>query len=179
MHGYSGSGKTWLSQQFMLRLPAIRVRSDTERKRMHGLPETERSGSAVGQGLYEPGARAGIYERLAELAASILGSGHTVIVDASFLDRAGRDRFHKLAARAGTRFVIVSTSAAREELHRRLECRERSGGDPSEADVAVLRYQRDHADALEVDERDYVIEVATDEPVDVDSLMHQVIARGA
>lgn len=173
MHGFSGSGKTWLSQQLMLRLPAIRVRSDIERKRMHGLQETERSGSAVGQGLYAPDARTGIYERLAGLAETILRAGHNVIVDASFLDRAERDRFRDLAGRAGREFVIVSTSAAREELHRRMERRHRVGGDPSEADVGVLRYQFDHADALDVDERDCAIEVATDRSVDIDRLIRE------
>ncbi len=170
MHGFSGSGKTWLSQQLMRRLPAIRVRSDIERKRMHGLEETERSGSGVGQGLYEPDARTGTYDRLAGLAETILGAGHSAIVDASFLERAERERFRELARRAGNEFIILTTSAARDELQRRLGRRDRAGGDPSEADVAVLRYQFEHADALAGDERGCVIEVATDKPVDIDRL---------
>ena len=63
--------------------------------------------------------------------------------------------------------MIVSASAATEELQRRLE---RRGGDASEADVAVLRFQLEHADALDEDERDNVIEIVTDEPVDLDSI---------
>lgn len=175
MHGFSGSGKTWLSQQLMLRLSAIRVRSDIERKRMHGLQETERSGSAVGQGLYEQAASAGLYERLAGVAETILGTGHNVIVDAAFLDRAQRDRFRELAERVGSEFVIISTSAARNELHRRVETRRRAGGDPSEADTAVLGHQFDHADALDADERDCVIEVATDRPVDFDKVCKSIV----
>ena len=127
MHGFSGSGKTWLSQQLMLRLSAIRVRSDIERKRMHGLQESERSGSAVGQGLYGPDTSAGLYEKLAGFAESILNTGHNVIVDGAFLDRAERDRFRDLAARVGSEFVMISTSAARDELHRRVETRQGIG----------------------------------------------------
>ncbi|MDJ0751444.1 MAG: AAA family ATPase [Woeseiaceae bacterium] len=175
MHGFSGSGKTWLSQQLMLRLSAIRVRSDIERKRMHGLREAERSGSAVGQGLYGPATSAGLYERLAGFAESILGTGHNVIVDAAFLDRGERDRFRELAERVGSEFVIISTSAARDELHRRVETRQRIGGDPSEADAAVLGHQFDHADALDADERDSVIEVATDRPVDFDKVCKLIV----
>jgi aminoglycoside phosphotransferase family enzyme/gluconate kinase len=171
MHGFSGSGKTWMSQQLMLQLPAIRVRSDVERKRMHGLAETENSGSAVAEGLYASDVRAGIYEQLAGLARIILEAGHNVIVDASFLDRAERRRFRDLAVKVDSNFSIVSVSAAREELHRRLERRQRDRADPSEADVAVLRYQLEHEDALGADERDYVIDVATDEPVDIDGLV--------
>ena len=177
MHGFSGSGKTWLSQQLMLRIPAIRVRSDIERKRMHGLQETEGSGSEVGQGLYAPDARAGIYDSLAGLAETILAAGHNVIVDASFLDHTERNRFRDLAGRADSDFVIVSTSARRAELDRRLHRRERLGGSSSEADVEVLRYQLERADALEADERDRVIEVATDGPVDIDVLIRESFSK--
>ncbi len=173
MHGYSGSGKTWLSRQLMLRLPAIRLRSDIERKRLHGMGEGEGSGSAVGQGLYAAGERAGVYERLADLALGMLGAGHTVIADASFLDRAERDRFRGVAERAGAAFTIVSTRAARAELQRRLEQRKGDADEPSEADADVLRYQLEQADALDEEERACVVEVATDEPVDVDRLVEE------
>lgn len=172
MHGLSGSGKTWLSRPLMLRLPAIRVRSDIERKRMHGLQETERSDSAPGEGLYGPDVSKGVYDRLEECAETILAAGHNVIVDASFLDRAERDRFRELAARAGTGCVIVNTSAAHEEMHRRVDDRHRQGGDPSEANVDVLQYQLDKAYALDADER--VIEVATDRPVNIDRLVRRL-----
>jgi aminoglycoside phosphotransferase family enzyme/predicted kinase len=177
MHGFSGSGKTWLSRQLMLHLPAIRVRSDIERKRIHGLQETGRSDSEVAQGLYAPDARTGIYERLAGLAEAVLDAGHNVIVDASFLERAERDRFRDLAGRAGREFVIVSTNAAREELQRRIEHREQIGRDPSEADLAVLGYQFEHADPLDADERERAIEVATDRPVDIDRLIRERFSR--
>jgi aminoglycoside phosphotransferase family enzyme/predicted kinase len=140
-------------------------------QRLHGLGETEGSSSAVAEGLYAPNARTGIYERLADVAETILEAGHNVIVDASFLDRAERNRFRDLAGKVGSDFSIVSVSAAREELHRRLERRQRDSTDPSEADVAVLGYQLEHEDALDADERDYVIDVATDEPVDIDRLV--------
>ena len=37
MHGLSGSGKTTVSQQVVERFGAVRVRSDVERKRLHGM----------------------------------------------------------------------------------------------------------------------------------------------
>ncbi len=174
MHGFSGSGKTWLSRQLMLRLPAIRVRSDIERKRMHGLQEAERTGAAPGEGLYGADVSAGVYERLAGLAETILSARHNAIVDASFLNRAERDRFRNLARQTGSEFTIVSARAAHDELQRRIEDRQRSGADPSDADVAVLRYEFDHADALGDDERERVVEVATDRPVDIDRLCESI-----
>ena len=47
MHGFSGSGKTTLSETLMSRLPAIRVRSDIERKREHGEIKRELRPQAV------------------------------------------------------------------------------------------------------------------------------------
>ena len=81
MHGLSGSGKTCLSRQLMRRLPAIRVRSDIERKRMHGLGETDQTGSAVGGGLYSPGEDARVYERLAALAELVLQANDVDVAD--------------------------------------------------------------------------------------------------
>ncbi len=37
MHGASGSGKSWLSEQLVGLLPAVRIRSDVERKRLAGI----------------------------------------------------------------------------------------------------------------------------------------------
>ncbi len=43
MHGFSGSGKTWRSAQLVADLPALRVRSDLERKRLSGLAAGQKS----------------------------------------------------------------------------------------------------------------------------------------
>ena len=176
MHGFSGSGKTWLSRRLMPQLPAIRLRSDIERKRMHGLQETDDSASGVAQGLYSANERAAVYERLADLARCVLGAGHNVIVDASFLERDARARFRELAAETGASFLIVSVMASSDELQRRLAIRQRAGSDASEANLAVLRHQLEHADALDADERDCVVEVATDEAVDIDGLCRQCLS---
>ena len=52
MHGLSGSGKTTLSDRLLPLIPALRVRSDVERKRLFGLAEAQSSESGVGTGIY-------------------------------------------------------------------------------------------------------------------------------
>ena len=42
-HGLSGSGKTSVTDELVGRLPALRARSDVERKRLHGLEATART----------------------------------------------------------------------------------------------------------------------------------------
>jgi aminoglycoside phosphotransferase family enzyme len=56
MSGVSGSGKSWLSERIMAELPAIRLRSDIERKRLFGLSRDESSGSGIAGGIYSAGA---------------------------------------------------------------------------------------------------------------------------
>src|SRR5690606_8580691 len=52
MHGLSGSGKTSISSRLLEHLPAVRVRSDIERKRLLGLDRGARTESPVGGGAY-------------------------------------------------------------------------------------------------------------------------------
>lgn len=98
MWGLSGSGKSWLSTRLADRLPAIRVRSDVERKRLFA--SRRRHGpDAFGEGLYSADASDATYERLLDLAGTVLETGFTAIVDASFLDARRRVAFRRLAER--------------------------------------------------------------------------------
>ena len=100
MHGLSGSGKSWLAQQLLERLGALRIRSDVERKRLFGLPALARSDSAVGDGIYDTAATGATYDRLVELASQILAAGYPVVVDAANLRIWQRDAFRKQIGRA-------------------------------------------------------------------------------
>ena len=174
MHGFSGSGKTSLSQELISRLPAIRVRSDIERKREYGLEETERSGARVGKGIYDPQARTNIYETLANAAEVSLRLGQNVIVDAAFLSLADRQHFHALAKRLNADFLIVDTCAEPDELRRRVRLRQRDAGDASEADANVLQYQFENTEPLGPEELEWTITVATDTGIDANTVVEQI-----
>jgi aminoglycoside phosphotransferase family enzyme len=51
MHGFSASGKTYTSGKLITAMPAIRVRSDLERKRLHAIPRRQHSSSGIETGL--------------------------------------------------------------------------------------------------------------------------------
>jgi len=174
MHGFSGSGKTTLSQQLISRLPAIRIRSDLERKREYGLDEAEGSGAGIGTGIYDPRARAGIYEKIAAEAETSLRLGQHVIADASFLKRKDRQHFQALAKRLDADFVFADTYAEPDELLRRVQLRQRDESDASEADTKVLRYQFENAEPLDAEELEWTITVATDAEIDVDAVVRQI-----
>ncbi len=144
MHGLSGSGKSTVAALLLECLDAIRLRSDVERKRLHGLAALAASGSAPGGGIYGQAQTRGTYERLLALAQDALAEGYPVIVDATFLKRAQREPFRALAASAGVPFAIVACEAPEAVLRRRLEIRARVRDDASEGDASVLAQQVEH-----------------------------------
>ncbi len=164
-HGLSGSGKTTITDELVGRLRALRVRSDLERKRLHGLAAGARTGSGVGQGLYVAGATRLTYERLAQIADWTLRHGFNAIVDATFLRRAERWEFRQVAAFNGARFAILDCAAPAEELRRRIAARDSAGRDASEATLAVLEQQLEAHEPLDHAERRASIHVDTGRPI--------------
>jgi aminoglycoside phosphotransferase family enzyme/predicted kinase len=161
MHGFSGSGKSHAAARLVARAGAVRVRSDVERKRLHGLAWDAASGAALDTGLYSREATARTYAHLASLAAGIADAGWPAVVDAAFLRRDERDAFARLVAARGIPFVIVSCVADEGTLRARIEARRAAGSDPSEATLAVLERQLATHEPLADDERLHVVAVDT------------------
>ena len=157
MHGLSGSGKTTISQDILEALGAVRLRSDLERKRLHGIAPLARSHSSPGAGIYGRMATQETYGRLARLARETLGAGHRTIVDATFLYRAQREAFHALARAMHVPFAIVACMAPEATLRERLAGRSQTGLDASEADDAVLDLQLARREDLSAEEMRSVV----------------------
>jgi len=174
-HGLSGTGKTTLTQALVEQLGAIRVRSDVERKRLHGLAANARSGSTLNEGLYTAEAGAHTYDRLAELARAITSAGHRVILDATFLRRAQRDRMHALAEELRVPFLILAFTASEPTLRERVVVREQTGVDASEAGLAVLEHQLASADPLTAGEQAQALVINTDKPPSAAELSERVL----
>ena len=110
------------------------------------------SGSAVNAGLYTPEAHCRTYDYLHDWAGRWLRADWSVVVDASFLQRAERDRFHQLARDCGAVFGILAPQATPAQLRQRIEARSALGQDASEATLAVLAQQLNELEPLTVDE---------------------------
>jgi hypothetical protein len=151
-HGVSGAGKTTVTQALLERLGAVRVRSDVERKRLHGLAAADRSDSAPGGGLYGEAATRATYAELARLAGGILADGYGAIVDAACLARWQRDLLRGAAAQAGAPHLLVECAADPEELRARVRRRGQAGTDASEATPEVLERQLRSVEPLAADE---------------------------
>lgn len=173
-HGLSGSGKSTVSGELLQRLPAVRVRSDIERKRLAGLNAVSDSASPPMGGIYTADFSRKTYEHLLSLTRSVLQAEYAVIVDATFLKRSQRKQFKALALKLGAPFIILDFQVPKRELKKRLEARERLGSDPSEANVAVLNEQLRSAENLTDGERRCSV-VVTTKSGDMRDLVKQIL----
>jgi aminoglycoside phosphotransferase family enzyme/predicted kinase len=176
-HGLSGSGKTHVTEELVWRLPALRIRSDLERKRLHGVAELARTSSAVGRGLYDPKEHERTYATLGSIADLLLRRGESAIVDATFLRRADRRAFREIAAANGARFRILDCTASVGALERRIVARGASGRDASEATLAVLEAQLRERDPLDRAERRAAIAVDTERAIPYARIAARLQAR--
>lgn len=140
-HGLSGSGKTTATQSLAEQIGAVRLRSDLERKRMHGIAPLGTSGSAPGAGIYTADASAATYRRLGSLARGVVAAGFPVVVDATFLRRSEREAFRSIAESCRAPFLLLDFRVPLDTLRERVKARHVRADDASEADLAVLERQ--------------------------------------
>lgn len=136
--GLSGTGKTsaarWIAP-FIGNAPgALHLRTDIERKVMHGVAPTYRLPPSA----YSSETSGEVYRRLYKKAEIVLGSGHSVVADAVFPDSPSRSLLSDAAQRAGTSFHGFWLEAPGEKICGRISARI---GDASDANIEVLARQ--------------------------------------
>ncbi len=139
--GVSGSGKSRAAGALLASHPAVRVRSDVERKRLAGLAAEARSDSALQGGIYTAALTERTYARLLEACGTILEAGFMAVADATFLRQTQRAPFAELAAARGLPFVILAPQGDAALFRQRVAERAARGTDPSEAGPEVLEMQ--------------------------------------
>ncbi len=136
--GFSGSGKSVLARSLAPdfgALPgAVILNSDQERKA--GLPQNARLAPED----YHTDRRNAVYLAMFGRAEAILAAGHSVILDATFIDPGLRAMAGKVADQSGVPFEGFWLDAPRSVLFARLAART---CDASDANVAVLKMQLD------------------------------------
>jgi aminoglycoside phosphotransferase family enzyme/predicted kinase len=140
--GVSGTGKSTLARALAPGLGAapgaVTLRSDVIRKKLFGAAPTERLDPEA----YRKEVSLTVYDTLISRADMLLRAGHSVIVDAVYLERGDRARIEQLASDTGVPFQGFWLTAPADLLLARV--RERTG-DASDATTRVLQAQ------LEVD----------------------------
>jgi uncharacterized protein len=136
--GLSGTGKStlgWALAPEVGPVPgAVHLRSDLERKGLHGVEETER----LGPGAYTEEASRKIYATLRTKARTVLAAGHAAIVDAVFARPEERAEIEAVAAELGVAFRGLWLEAPPGQLLDRVRART---GDASDATPDVVLRQ--------------------------------------
>ena len=166
-HGVSGSGKSHIAGGLVDLLPAVRLRSDVERKRMLGI---DPAADATGRDAYAPGVTAKTYARLQTLARLVASAGYVAVVDATFLHVTQREAFRQMAVSIGVAFAIIDCDAPLDMLRERIVTRSGRADNVSDADLAVLESQLGSRESLSVDERRLSVSVGPDLPLDRQAL---------
>lgn len=134
--GLQGTGKTWVARGIApgtgVAPGALHLRSDEVRKRRAGVaPEARLPESA-----YAPGESAAVHAEIFAAARAALDAGHSVVVDAMFLDPAMRAAVAEAAGPCP--FQGLWLEAPLPVLMARVAARSAEGHDASDADTAVL-----------------------------------------
>jgi aminoglycoside phosphotransferase family enzyme/predicted kinase len=136
--GLSGSGKSTLALSLAPEIPpapgAIVLRSDVIRKRLFGVDVHERLPASA----YDAEAAAKVYGRMLHSAEACLRAGHSVVLDAVFIDPRHRNAAERVAIACAAPFLGIWLDVPYRVAAGRLHARP---PDASDADVAVLQKQ--------------------------------------
>jgi aminoglycoside phosphotransferase family enzyme/predicted kinase len=145
-HGFSGSGKSVASAELAPLIGAVRISSDTERKRNRSFQPAE--GKTLPRTAYARAVIDAHYDRLRTLACQVIEDGYSVIVDATFLKNDHRRRFFELADALSVPVLILDFHASTTSLFRRISERRVDPHRLTDADEQVLVKQLANEDPL-------------------------------
>jgi uncharacterized protein len=150
--GLSGTGKSVLARGLagLIGPPpgAVVIRSDVVRKRLFGVGET----TTLPEAAYRADTTRRVYDLLSSTAERVLAQGHSVVLDAAFIQEMERNAVPAIARRRNAEFSGLFLTA---DLATRMARIERRQGDPSDAtrEVAVMQesFATGHVDWQMVD----------------------------
>ncbi|MEU6747799.1 AAA family ATPase [Spirillospora sp. NPDC046719] len=134
--GLPGTGKTSLAGALADRLGCTLLSSDRVRKELAGISPETPAATPYGTGIYTPEWSRRTYRELAERAARLLRLGETVILDASWTDKAERDLIAAVARREHADLVALRCDAPEALAAERIRQRTHGISD-ADGDVAL------------------------------------------
>lgn len=163
LRGFSGSGKSHLAAALAPWLRADWHRADVLRKQLHGLDPLARVEGEERKRLYDGAANARTEAALLAATRASLEQGHWVVLDATHLRRASRQRAAAVAQELHAPWWILDLSTPWSVIDQRLLGRgSTASADPSDADLTVALNQRQWCDPLTEQEQRRSVAVPTD-----------------
>lgn len=112
--GLMGTGKSTLAGMLSEETGWTLISSDDTRKRLAGVEEATPQAYAFSEGLYTPAWNTRVYQAMFDQASTLLACGRSVILDATFAQRAHRHAAAQEAAMYGAHLVFLECQAPRE-----------------------------------------------------------------
>jgi uncharacterized protein len=141
--GLIATGKSTLARAWAARHGREYYNSDVVRKELAGLDAATRCREEADRGIYTPEFSRRTYAELLQRAAGDLRRGRGVILDASYLERAERDRVAALAQTLGVPVDFVLCECSDEVKRERLAIRARDSRAVSDGSWAIYLRQRE------------------------------------
>ncbi|MGB1238457.1 MAG: AAA family ATPase [Pseudomonadales bacterium] len=163
MHGLSGSGKSYLSLKMIERSQVVRIRSKTERKRLH--KELTKRGKQIE--LHSPEVNARLSQHLLSLTQLMISLGYSVIVDGTFLKQHFRQKYRDLAQQLDVPLRIISCLCDEKLMAARLHKPQDSHTLSEEQRLLRLQSQLQHAQPLTDEELNWADIVHSDSDSEV------------
>jgi uncharacterized protein len=174
--GVSAVGKSHVAMRLVEALGAVRVRSDVERKRLFGKQSADNAGQ-LEAGIYDKEASTATYQRLHELAATILHAGFPVVIDATYLKQGQRKAAAQVASETGVPFLILDCQAPDAVIASWLAQRQAEAIDPSDATLEVIQAQQASREPLDAEELAQSTRVDTQDANNMNKVIEQIRQR--
>lgn len=173
--GLTGTGKSTVAKALAEQLALTLLRSDVLRKELAGLSESKQQHEQYGEGIYSKSFTQKTYEALYQRAEQSLLRGQSVLLDASFIRRADRERAQNLAKRLGAAFYLLECVCPEPVVQERLARREEEGRDVSDGRWEIFQRQKEVAEPItEVDPSCHLL-VDTAQPLT--KLLPEIVQR--
>ncbi|GLI52685.1 bifunctional aminoglycoside phosphotransferase/ATP-binding protein [Thermodesulfovibrio yellowstonii] len=169
--GLSGTGKSTLARALREQTLAGWIPSDIVRKSLVGIAPTEHHYEPFERGIYSREYTEKTYEKMIDLAEEVLLKGRDVILDATFRDRAYREKVARKLSFADIYWIwcVADDNVVRERFMKRKESE-----DISDARWEIYLAQKEKFEAPDEVEPSKLIKLDTSEGVD---LVERVIER--
>jgi aminoglycoside phosphotransferase family enzyme/predicted kinase len=138
--GLTGSGKSTLARELGERLGMPVINSDTVRKAIAG--KLGRQAVPFNEGIYSQNMTEKTYAKIAREAEKQILAGEGAIIDATFGQKANREKIIRLAEKHAIPLVLIHCVASPETTKKRLAQREAEGQDVSDGRWEIYLKQK-------------------------------------
>ncbi len=160
--GLPGTGKTHFCRKLVERLPLAVLESDTLRKALFPSPT------------HAPTERARLFKAIHQLIGDLLRKGIPLVLDATNLSEAYRERLYSIADHYDARLVIVRVDAPAQVVQERLKARGTVANplEHSEADWSV--YQKMKPTVQTIRRKHYAVDTSRDLISVLDKIVREI-----